>query len=356
MPPERLVQTLLSSDRVSRLLVVNPYRSAPRYLARRLTRLSDAPFPASQAAQLTTPLRWRRNEEVGHGVLKESYAKYDQHVRARAQRMGLQRPAVITTNAFYAAYAPLEWAGPVTYYAWDDWTALGSLKRWHGEIDEAYRIMAARGTRICAVSETLLNRIAPSGPGAVVPNGITPTEWQPPWVSPAWIEALPRPRLLYVGSIHERLDTDTIGEISRSLPDASIVVVGPVMNPDVVKRIVHLKNVHIHPPVPHSAVAGLVHGADICIMPHLRNALTEAMSPLKVYEYLATGRAVVATDLPPIRNVHERVHLVPPGASFTGAIEDALRDGPMPEADRQQFLERNSWRRRHEQILDFALA
>jgi hypothetical protein len=79
------------------------------------------------------------------------------------------------------------------------------------------------------------------------------------------------------------------------------------------------------------------------------------MSPLKVYEYCATGRPVVATDLAPVRNVHHRVHLVVEGASFADAIGKALNDGPMPEDDRQAFLMRNSWQGRHEQILDLAL-
>jgi teichuronic acid biosynthesis glycosyltransferase TuaH len=354
--PDRLVQTLLSSPRVGGLLVANPYRSAPRYLARRLSRLSDAPFPSRPSVELITPLRVRKEEPVGVGPLRTIYTAYDERLRSRAERMGLRHPAVITTNPYYAAFAPLDWAGPVTYYAWDDWTALAALNRWQGDIEAAYRAMAERGTRICAVSETLLNRIAPTGPGAVVANGIMPSEWQPPWRSPAWLEALPRPRLLYAGAIHERLNTDIMRELSRSLPDASIIVVGPVLDADVVKKLEPLPNLHLYGAVPHSAVAGLIHGADVCIMPHHRNALTESMSPLKVYEYCATGRPVVATDLPPIRNVHQRVHLVADGESFPDAVRRALTEGPMAEEDRQSFLAQNSWQGRHEHLLDFCLS
>jgi len=269
--------------------------------------------------------------------------------------LGLERPAVITTNPYFAAFAPFEWASSVTYYAWDDWSALASLERWWGDLETAYRAMAARGTRICAVSQTLLDRIAPTGPGVVVPNGIVASEWQPPWDSPAWFKALPGPRLLYVGALHERLNTDIVRDIAKSFPNASIAFVGPVINAEVVKKLENISNIHIHPPLPHAAVAGLMHSADVCLMPHHRNALTESMSPLKVYEYCATGRPVVATDLPPVRNVHRNVHLVPDGASFAGAIERALAAGPMSEDERRAFVEQNSWRGRHEEILDFAL-
>jgi teichuronic acid biosynthesis glycosyltransferase TuaH len=356
MPPDRLAQTLLTSPRVGGLLVGNPYRSLPRYFARRLSNLSEAQLPLRAAAQLTTPLRWRRHEDVGEQALRTAYTAYDTHMKRRAEQLKLERPAVITTNPYYAAFAPLEWAGPVTYYAWDDWSALASLQTWWKDLDTAYAAMAKRGTRICAVSQPLLDRIAPTGPGAVVPNGIVSSEWQPPWATHPWFESLPRPRLLYVGALHERLNTDTVREVAESFPDASIVFVGPVINADVVKKLELLPNVSIHPPMPHSAVAGLMHSADVCLMPHHRNALTESMSPLKVYEYCATGRPIVATDLPPVRNVHKNVHLVPEGASFAETIKRALAAGPTTEDDRQAFVESNSWRHRHEEILDLALA
>lgn len=356
MPPDRLAQTLLTSPRVKGLLVANPYRSLPRYLARRVSRLSEPQLPRRASAQLTTPLRWRRHEDLGEPALRTAYAAYDAHMKRHAQRLGLERPAIITTNPYYAAFAPLEWAGPVTYYAWDDWSALASLRPWWSDLDTAYAAMAKRGARICAVSQPLLDRIAPTGPSAVVPNGIVSSEWQPPWAAHPWFEALPRPRLLYVGALHERLNTDTVREVAESLPEASIVFVGPVISPDVVTKLERLPNVSIHPPMPHSAVAGLMHSADVCLMPHHRNALTESMSPLKVYEYCATGRPVVATDLPPVRNVHKNVHLVPDGESFASAIERALAAGPMSEDERLAFVHENSWQRRHEEILDFVLA
>jgi glycosyltransferase involved in cell wall biosynthesis len=354
--PDRLAQTLLTHERVNRLLVANPYRSAPRVAARRLLGNGLEPFPAGPRATLTTPFRLERRDGIGEQSLRKTYEAYDRHLRERAQALGLERPALITTNPFYAAFGLLEWAGPVTYYAWDDWAALPALKRWWDDFDTAYRLMGQRGTRVCAVSATLIDRIAPTGPSAVVPNGIQPSEWQPPWKVPAWLSSLPSPRILYVGAIHERLDIEAMRVISESFPQASILVVGPPANAEVVAQLTALPNVHVHEPLPHSEVIGLTHSADVCIMPHHKNALTESMSPLKVYEYCAAGRPAVVTALSPVRNVHETVRLVPPGGSFVEAIKQALEDGPMPEAERQAFLQRNSWAGRHEAILDLALS
>lgn len=354
--PDRLVQTLLSHDRVNRLLVANPYRSAPRAAVRRVMQSGSALFPTRDAAALTTPLRLQRIDGIGEQALRKTYQAYDRHLQARAQRLGLERPAMITTNPFYAAFGLLDWAGPVTYYAWDDWAALPALKRWWPDFDLAYRIMGERGTRVCAVSATLIDRIAPTGPHAVVPNGISPPEWQPPWKVPAWLSSVPSPRILYVGAIHERLDIEAVREISAGFPTASILVVGPKANMDVVAQLSLLPNVQVHEPLPHSEIIGLTHSADVCIMPHHSNALTESMSPLKVYEYCAAGRPSVVTALSPVRNVHKSVILVPPGGSFVEPIHKALKAGSMPENERQAFLQRNSWEGRHEIILELALS
>ena len=90
-------------------------------------------------------------------------------------------------------------------------------------------------------------------------------------------------------------------------------------------------------------------------MPHHRNELTESMSPLKIYEYVAAGRPVTATDMSPVRNIHSNVVLVAQGASFADGVERALSLGPLNEAERQKFLALNTWRGRHDALLDLAL-
>src|SRR5204862_447226 len=62
--------------------------------------------------------------------------------------------------------------------------------------------------------------------GAVVPNGIEPSEWLEPGPPPAWFAALPRPRLLYVGTLDFRLDQAHLKALVEGYPEASIAFVG----------------------------------------------------------------------------------------------------------------------------------
>ena len=189
----------------------------------------------------------------------------------------------------------------------------------------------------------------------MVPNGVDPTEWQAPWAEIPWLNSLSPPRILYVGSIHSRLDVNAVREISRSFPDGSIIFIGPVVDSETASQLRSLTNVHLREPLARKQIAGAIRNADVCIMPHRKNDLTKSMSPLKVYEYCAAGRPSAVTDLPPVRGIHRLVKIVADGASFAAAVAHALQEGPTSEEDRQAFLDRNSWARRHEEILQLAL-
>jgi len=95
----------------------------------------------------------------------------------------------------------------------------------------------------------------------------------------------------------------------------------------------------------------------VCLIPHARTPLTEGMSPLELYEYLAAGRPVAATGLPPIvRVAHPRVVACSDEpAAFAAAVRRALAIGPAPADERLRFVRDNTWRRRHEPLLALAL-
>src|SRR5206468_2528417 len=116
------------------------------------------------------------------------------------------------------------------------------------------------------------------------------------------------------GSLENRVDVRQLNELSARFAHGSIVLVGPVQNAAHFAVLRGLPNVVIRDGIsPRSEVNGLIGAAEACLIPHVGNRLTEAMSPLKLYEYLAAGRPVAAVDLPPIAAVGGRVALAPPG-------------------------------------------
>lgn len=354
---DRLVQTLLEHDAVGRLLVCDPFRSLPIKAARRLaSRTGAPPLPGGAKAAHVAPVRLRHADPTGLAAVERSCAAYERWLRKAAERHGLERPAIVTAHPLLAGFGRFEWASAVTFYAIDDWTAYTPHRRWWPAHREALGRVRSSGRRVCAVSDAVMARVAPTGPRAVVPNGIDPAEWVSPGAAPGWFGALGSPRLLYVGSLDDRLDVTALGAVADANPHGSLTLVGPLLAPRHLEALRRRPNVVVRPPVGRAEVVALVAAADACLIAHVRTPLTEGMSPLKLYEYLAGGRPVAATALPGVIHVgHPRVALAGEGDELVTAVQRALAIGPADEAERLSFVAANTWRSRHDQMLALAL-
>jgi teichuronic acid biosynthesis glycosyltransferase TuaH len=352
----RLAAALSDHPRVGRLLLVNPHRSVGARLWRSVRPRYPNP-PHRDRVHLHEPLRLRRADSSDPSDLRRTIRRYEASLRRAAGRLAFTLPAVITANPLLAGFGAFDWAGPVTFYAWDDWTSDFKRPNLVPAFEESFAEVRAKRRRVCAVTEAALERIGPTGPHAVIPNGVEPAEWRDIGQPPEWFARLPRPRLLYVGSLESRIDVEQLADVSAAYPGGSVVLVGPLADEAHFAAVRERRNVVIHAGfAPRSEVVNLIGAAEACLIPHVGNRLTEAMSPLKLYEYLAGGRPVAAVDLPPIARVEGRVALAPPGGELAPAVARALALGPAPEAERLQFLARHAWTRRFDELLAIALA
>ncbi len=267
----------------------------------------------------------------------------------------MEEPVVITTQPLLAGFADLSWARAVTYYALDDWAAHPVYSRWWDAYEASYSLIRDRRRRVAAVSAPLLERLAPRGSTAVVANGLEPAEWTGPAETAAFVSGLPRPLLVYAGTLDTRLDVGWLEQVAREYPKATVLLVGPLVDAEHLRPLLAFANVRIHGELGRVQLSGLIRAADVGLIPHRRTALTEAMSPLKLYEYLAGGLPVVATDIEPMRGIDPRVVLVGDGGDFAACLRVALAVGRTDEHSRLGFIEQNSWRRRHDEILSLAL-
>lgn len=351
---DRLARAILAPESpFGRVLVAEHARFAPRVWLDRLQGRRVA-FDGGSRARLLSPLRLTRDDASDPRLAELEYRGYSASLARAARRQGLHRPTVITTNPLLAGLGRFDWAANVVHYATDDFIESPHHERWRRPLSRAYRRLAERGVAVCAVSPVILERIRPTGPARVVPNGVYADEWLRPGEPPEWFSALDGPRFVYAGALDRRIDLDAVAQLSRDLPDAQTVFLGVTLDHEHVARLSRLPRVTVASHVQRSELVGVLSAADACILPHVRSRMTEAMSPLKVYEYLAAGRPVVATDLPPVRGIDPRVVLVEPGGAFAAGARRALELRPAPEATRLDFVHRNAWPQRHAEI--FALA
>lgn len=353
-PPDRIVATLMSSPQVAKLLVANPYRWAPRVLTGPALD-GDARFPRDERMRLFSPMRLRRADRVDPEAVAAEYRAYDAALRRAADRAGLTTPVVLTANPLAAGFSSFAWARNAMYFARDDWLSSPSRREFWPAFRQGYERISRSGMPVAAVSQQIIERIAPQGPHRVIPNGVDPGEWLSPHPSePAWLAAIPRPRAVYVGTLDSRLDIEGIAALAAARPDLHIVLLGPLPQPSYVADLRGYDNVHIHPSVGRAELVATLRNTDLCLVAHRRTPLTEAMSPLKLYEYLAAGSPVLSIDLPPVRGIDDRVILTASVADFVDVVDDALAAGRADEAARRAFVTSNSWAARHESVLALA--
>ncbi|OCG75766.1 glycosyltransferase [Microbacterium sediminis] len=350
-PPDRLVSTLMVHPGVRRLLVADPYRSWGSAWARAIIDRPHTPRPTERLA-LVRPRRLARADPEAIEDIERTYRRYERALIRSSERAGLDAPYLITTNPLVAGFADADWTSGVLYYGRDDWLSSPARRRYWPAYREAYRRIAERGHAVAAVSGEIIERIGPTGPHAVVPNGIEPAEWlQQQPTPPDWYARIPAPRAVYVGTLDSRLDVDGIRELATRRPELQIVLIGPAPDARFLAPLRPLRNVHTRGLIGRTEIVAVLRNAELTLLAHRRTALTEAMSPLKVFEYLAAGRTVLATDLRPLHGLGDRVLLTPTVADFADRVDEALGLGAQTEAERRAYIADNAWPSRHRQIL-----
>jgi teichuronic acid biosynthesis glycosyltransferase TuaH len=151
----------------------------------------------------------------------------------------------------------------------------------------------------------------------------------------------------FIGRISERIDFGLLEAIASR--GRSLLLVGPRAMRTEGARLDRLLR---HPTVqwvgarPLASLPGYLRRMDVGLVPYRDSAFNRASFPIKTLEYLAAGRAVVATDLPAIRSLGtDLVDVASTPSAFADAVERALS---MPRSDsvkreRQAFAQQHGW-------------
>jgi glycosyltransferase involved in cell wall biosynthesis len=131
------------------------------------------------------------------------------------------------------------------------------------------------------------------------------------------------------------MDVEFVCRLGEAMSEGTIVLVGREDNPD--PALATLPRVERRPNVPLAELPAMAARADVLIMPYIDAPVTRAMQPLKLKEYLATGKPVVVRDLPANREWADALDLAATPEQFTAAVLNRLATG-LPE--QQHFARR----------------
>src|SRR5690606_40978526 len=109
-----------------------------------------------------------------------------------------------------------------------------------------------------------------------------------------------------------------------------------------------LDNIRLVGEVPYAQLPYWLHGFDVALLPFRVIDLTMATNPVKVYEYLAAGKPVVAVDLPEMAQFDGLVRVARDHDAFVAAVGEALASpgSPAEVEARKRFAEGQTWEHR----------
>jgi teichuronic acid biosynthesis glycosyltransferase TuaH len=168
------------------------------------------------------------------------------------------------------------------------------------------------------------------------------------------MQAIPKPILGYFGNIERRIDYDLLMQVVRLNSDKSFVFAGPAVEEFIPQGLREMKNVYFLGRIPYEEMPAVIKAFDVALIPFKKDEVSSTIFPLKLFEYLGAGKAVVSTDfnLDLREFTHDEIEYCADVKTFDQAIQRALDDDKLSSRMRRVAIAaENSWDKR---LLEFS--
>jgi glycosyltransferase involved in cell wall biosynthesis len=142
-----------------------------------------------------------------------------------------------------------------------------------------------------------LRRLAMPKRQMLLENGVDIDHFSAPRRVPPEYRDRSRPLAIYVGALDERLDFGLVRKLCIEIPELTVVLIGPSSVPGV-SLLSSLPNALLLGSKPYEEIPGYLQHAQVGLLPLSLHASNRGRSPLKLYEYGASGLPVVGTSTP----------------------------------------------------------
>jgi len=237
--------------------------------------------------------------------------------------------------------------GVIIYDLLDDWnTQLGG--DWYSEGIEAEIIKSSQV--LLATTPILAERLSRMSHISVelLPNAVNTQLFNPDrfYGRPS---DLPESEwtAIYSGALWgEWFDWNLLTEVAIKYPEAAIIVIGDYKGQCPIK----LPNLHFLGLKPQRVLPAYLAFSDVAIIPWKVNKITQATSPLKIYEYLAMRKPIVSPEINPLRGI-PGVYLARDQSDFIDMVGE-VRKTILPLELISRFTTENNWQTRVNHLLD----
>ena len=183
----------------------------------------------------------------------------------------------------------------------------------------------------------------------LISNGVDFEAYSASHPDPSDLEKIPHPRIGYSGYLKRQLNWPLIGELVERHREWSFVFVG-AMRPqpeltDIIGRLSGYPNAHFLGTKTAHELAPYPRHFDCCLMPYAVTNYSDCIYPMKLHEYLASGRPVVGAPIHALKAFSHVLELPTSADEWSAAIARAL----LPSANTpERRLRRQAVARQHD--------
>jgi glycosyltransferase involved in cell wall biosynthesis len=218
-------------------------------------------------------------------------------------------------------------------------------------IDPAEAQLISRVDQVFIHSLALLEKKGHLNPHTLrVPNGVDYARYVRAVPPPADLAAIPRPRIGYVGFLQSTVNFELLLALAHAHTRWSFVMVGPRghlgADAPLVEHLARLGNVHMLGGKPVDELPAYTQHLDVCLLCYKVNDYTKFIYPLKLHEYLASGRPAVGAPIRSLREVDGVIRLASSPEEWSRAIADSLQPevmAPLRVDERRRVARRHDW-------------
>ncbi len=170
--------------------------------------------------------------------------------------------------------------------------------------------------------------------------------------TPVDLADIPYPIVGYTGTLDaDRLDENIIASIAETYSKVNIVLVGPEYKNFENTILRNFDNVYFLGRKPLDELPAYINAFDVCINPQVKNEITKGNYPLKIDEYLAMGKPVVATRTEAMRMFEPYTYLSDSPLEFISLVTKALSENCNELAtERTAFARTHTWEKSIEEL------
>lgn len=161
--------------------------------------------------------------------------------------------------------------------------------------------------------------------------------------------ALGKPVIGYFGLIAPWTNIELIAYLAKNRPQWKFLLIGHASTD--VSTLSALPNITLIGPQPYESLPNWAKAFDVAIIPYRMNQQVANANPLKLREYLATGKPIVSVPTPEVSRFGDLIHVASEPNDYMKAIEAALTDNSTTNANtRMAAVSTMSWDNRVDEV------